>query len=209
MSCPDSSLCVHPWRHHQGYCYLTGKVPKSFLEANDDCIRQRANLAQITSDEVNTFVANLNGAQRVEQWIGYTDFHKPGEWIWTGDYSGASYSKWRHGYPKTEGEDCALILPDGTWVNRHCRTEQQYVCKRGKVIAAFGPFVRCGHCPPDPNPRVLTTSLILEWSGRVFWHASLCHCAIGLSVFDNWNQNDFPALLIFFLIEHDGMSTNS
>ena len=151
MSCPGSSHCVHPWRHHQGHCYLTGKVPKTFLKAHDDCKRQGAHLAQITADEENRFVSNLN--QGVEQWIGYF-MHMPREWIWHGidARSGNGYSKWRQGYPKTDNGDCGLILPNGTWVNRNCSAEQQYVCKRGKVIAAFGPFVRWGHCPPDQTP---------------------------------------------------------
>ena len=73
-----------------------------------------------------TYVLSVPLTSGVEiVWLGLTDLVREGRWVWNSNRQEATYFNWRHGAPDDShyfenGQDCAMILSDGTWDDHWC-----------------------------------------------------------------------------------------
>ncbi|CAG5119611.1 unnamed protein product, partial [Candidula unifasciata] len=132
-----SLTCHSGWHLYQDSCYSYGEGKVSWTNAQEFCRTYGGNLAEIGSDDEDTFVKNMLTTRKVYQaWIGGTDILHEGHWEWisTGnDFS--SYANWAPGQPDNSGsaEDCMQYQQStsGTyiWNDASCNNLFNFVCE--------------------------------------------------------------------------------
>ncbi|XP_038144839.1 galactose-specific lectin nattectin-like [Cyprinodon tularosa] len=93
--------CPLSWFSFGGRCYKYFGSRKTWGEAELLCVSKGGNLVSIHSQEeydfVNLLINRFDPTQRYT-WIGLTDFHREGGWIWS-DGSKYRFSIWSKGQP--------------------------------------------------------------------------------------------------------------
>ena len=106
----------------------------TWWEAELHCVSVGANLVSIHSLEehnfVNSLIKNFDPTQG-STWIGLTDIHKEGEWMWS-DGSKVSFTQWKTNEPNNYGgnEHC-VHTNSGTafkWNDSGCSHALTFVC---------------------------------------------------------------------------------
>uniref|UniRef100_A0A672J839 C-type lectin domain-containing protein n=1 Tax=Salarias fasciatus TaxID=181472 RepID=A0A672J839_SALFA len=137
--------CDQGWREYEGSCYFFSTEPKTWKEANADCLHRRSNLMSIQDEKefLSTYSKGTN------KWIGLK--HNPtGRYCWS-DGTPLSHTNWADGEPNNhEGrEECVEMVssPSGTyswWNDLNCDAHQDWICKivKGKepVEPRVAPF---------------------------------------------------------------------
>uniref|UniRef100_UPI0037E8D5A6 lactose-binding lectin l-2-like n=1 Tax=Semicossyphus pulcher TaxID=241346 RepID=UPI0037E8D5A6 len=126
--------CPMFWYNFNGRCYKYISTRLSWADAELHCVSQRANLVSIHSLAENNFVKNLiENFDHAEgyTWIGLSDVHKEGRWMWSDGSAVKSYF-WYEGEPNNDGgnEHCALsnYITPGRWNDGHCHLALPSVC---------------------------------------------------------------------------------
>uniref|UniRef100_A0A096LWI5 C-type lectin domain-containing protein n=1 Tax=Poecilia formosa TaxID=48698 RepID=A0A096LWI5_POEFO len=126
--------CPPFWFSFQGRCYKYFGSRVTWGEAELQCVRERANLVSIHSlnehNFVNLLIKNFDPT-RSWTWIGLTDIHKEGGWIWS-DGSKYRFSRWDSGQPDNfHGiENCGHTNfgSNFLWNDNVCSNKFAFVC---------------------------------------------------------------------------------
>jgi len=102
------------------------KAAATWTDAAAACTALGATLVTVTGADEDAFLVSIGATGA---WIGYTDTAVKGTFAWTsGD--GSTYADWGMGKPDTTaGDDCVVLLADGTWSNVPCSGTHAYVCQ--------------------------------------------------------------------------------
>jgi hypothetical protein len=105
--------------------------PKTFQEAEADCVAQGGHLVslhdQALHDLVNTYAFQVADDQ---WWVGLNDIASEGAFTWT-DGTPFDYTAWAGGEPNdANNEDCAHLAnwAGGGWNDIQCSAELRYIC---------------------------------------------------------------------------------
>ncbi|KAM3594816.1 uncharacterized protein V6R79_014479 [Siganus canaliculatus] len=142
--------CHPQWILHNSSCYFfsfleSESITKTWPDSRADCVRRGADLVIIDSKEeqefVSTSIENLRGTRDVWRngfWIGVTDTHTEGKWMWINNVTEVEERYWMEGEPNDHGrhgEDCgvAVYSPDNPWKSRYdgsCNTAKlHWLCE--------------------------------------------------------------------------------
>ncbi|XP_041823011.1 lactose-binding lectin l-2-like [Melanotaenia boesemani] len=126
--------CPMFWYNFNGRCYKYVASHMTWADAELHCVSEGANLVSIHSQEEHDFVNSLiksSDPTRKFTWIGLTDVHKEGGWIWS-DGSKVSFTIWSPGQPDhTYGlEHCVHTnwLNNFMWNEVMCSNAFAFVC---------------------------------------------------------------------------------
>ena len=116
--------------HDHAQDYVLVDTEKTWEDAKAHCVSEGMQLAVIKSSAENVAAAK---AANGEAWIGLHDIREENRWEWI-DGSAMGYSNWADGQPDDwkGAEDCAHIMPDGTWNDSHCGGLEKltFVCQK-------------------------------------------------------------------------------
>merc|ERR1712038_1714041 len=127
--------CSSGWSAFNGNCYKHFSEKKTWEDAEDECVKEKAHLVSIHSAEEHQFVAGQGGGLL---WLGgRRDSENREDWVWS-DRAPWGYTNWAEGEPNNHlgrNEDCALIYPDfgKKWNDFPCSSETTFVCKKGSM----------------------------------------------------------------------------
>ncbi|XP_030003825.1 lactose-binding lectin l-2-like [Sphaeramia orbicularis] len=126
--------CSGSWFSFNNRCYKYVASQMTWADAELHCVSQTANLVSIHSQEENAFVRTLIKSFDPAQgraWVGLTDAHKEGSWMWS-DGSSADFSVWHRGEPSNNGgkEHCVHLNfgQDKSWNDVPCSQSYASVC---------------------------------------------------------------------------------
>uniref|UniRef100_A0A096M7H6 C-type lectin domain-containing protein n=1 Tax=Poecilia formosa TaxID=48698 RepID=A0A096M7H6_POEFO len=126
--------CPLFWFSFEGRCYKYFGSRVTWGEAELQCVSEGANLVSIHSlnehNFVNFLIKNFDPT-RSQTWIGLTDMHKEGGWIWS-DGSKYRFSLWSPGQPDNDSgnEHCGHTNYGSNfyWNERVCSNTFAFVC---------------------------------------------------------------------------------
>ncbi|KAI4789516.1 hypothetical protein KUCAC02_035191 [Chaenocephalus aceratus] len=125
--------CPNFWSPFSGRCYKYFGTHTTWVQAELYCVSQGTNLVSIHSREEERFIRNLiNGADPAMRWtwIGLSDVHKQGTWMWS-DGSAVNSFFWAPGEPSTPVEErCVHInfAQSMDWNDLRCSDTLPSVC---------------------------------------------------------------------------------
>uniref|UniRef100_A0A914PU71 C-type lectin domain-containing protein n=1 Tax=Panagrolaimus davidi TaxID=227884 RepID=A0A914PU71_9BILA len=141
------SSCQPSWTYYNGFCYKVFDS-ETWLNAQERCKVDNANLTSIHTLEENLFIANLAYYQGVDgcdwhqqAWIGLFTEDKNAHWNWT-DGTPYDYAKWMVGHPNPPemNQNCGYIflascgtyqIKMGDFDNAPCSSVlSRFVCKK-------------------------------------------------------------------------------
>uniref|UniRef100_A0A2C9KE90 Macrophage mannose receptor 1-like n=1 Tax=Biomphalaria glabrata TaxID=6526 RepID=A0A2C9KE90_BIOGL len=138
-------------------CYIIYDTPRSWLEAQADCIQINGQLATVSDSITNAFITSELVNKESSYWIGLSD--KNGTYMWSSG-SMLQYTIWAPSHTGNEWNTCVAIRsqrPVGLWENLQCQQQQPYVCEtlRQGFVKPAPPTVpsatSLGPCPPQWN----------------------------------------------------------
>ena len=128
-SCPDG------WEPFEGKCYLWVTNRKStWTNAETFCKEVGGHLASITNAEVNKYMLDRVGQNKIKVWIGANDRKTEGTWEWT-DCSPFTFKDWVHPPTTLQTKDNCVELYNTTeyergWNDLECFIPLNFVCAR-------------------------------------------------------------------------------
>uniref|UniRef100_A0A8C1P0J6 C-type lectin domain-containing protein n=1 Tax=Cyprinus carpio TaxID=7962 RepID=A0A8C1P0J6_CYPCA len=137
MKCADSSMtnvcCIQKLSKEHCLYKITFPI-MNWIDAQIYCRTHYVDLATITDDTENTFLANiLSDVGLSDAWIG---LHK-NLWLWS-DNSSVSLSsvKWESGQPDNVNgnEDCVKASTEGLMADDSCSTPLPFYCREHRRI---------------------------------------------------------------------------
>merc|ERR1712038_1762123 len=153
--------CSSGWSAFNGNCYKHFTEKKTWEDAEDECVKEKAHLVSIHSAEEHQFVAGQGGGLL---WLGgRRDSENREDWVWS-DGAPWGYTNWAEGEPNNHlgrNEDCALIYPDfgKKWNDFPCSSETTFVCKKGSMEENNNHTVSWnGKCVRVTSTRLLPTN---------------------------------------------------
>lgn len=148
--CASINLSYAPWNDlpcsrkinyvcKKGSVHIYVKGPKTWADAEKDCVKRGGHLACISSKAENDMVmAEVRKRKMgVEVWIGLNDIDCEGNWKCVG-----SYMNFMRGEPNgARRENCVMTYSGtkypqyaGKWNDAPCNNKYQYVCQKGQGI---------------------------------------------------------------------------
>ncbi|XP_067467952.1 galactose-specific lectin nattectin-like [Thunnus thynnus] len=126
--------CPMFWFSFNGRCYKYVASHMTWADADFHCVSESATLVSIHCLEEERFVTslikNFDPAQG-STWIGFSDIHKEGRWIWS-DGSALDFAFWDNGQPNNYHgkEHCARKNYNGNlkWNDGPCSETLPFVC---------------------------------------------------------------------------------
>ncbi|XP_036001842.1 lactose-binding lectin l-2 [Fundulus heteroclitus] len=126
--------CPMFWFSFNDRCYKYFASRMTWGEAEIHCVSEGGNLVPIHSLEEHNFVNYLIqnfDANQGYTWIGLTDIHKEGSWIWS-EGSKHEFSNWNDGQPNNanEIEHCGHTNHgiNHLWNDEDCSAKLPFVC---------------------------------------------------------------------------------
>jgi hypothetical protein len=112
--------------------YLFCFVPRTFQQAEDDCVAKGGHLASIHDEETEEQLwdAALE-VQSASWWFGLHDLEVEGEYVWT-DGTPFDFEDWGDGEPNDSGEEDCVHWADwsgGRWNDMPCDFKAPYLCQ--------------------------------------------------------------------------------
>ena len=130
MGCSDHcmSSCPAGWEEEGQRCYFWSQEKTTWGQAEENCQKEGAHLASVTSQRVHDFLWRRKESQ---VWIGATDQKREKDWLWT-DCSVWNFTRWGKNQPNNQGnEDCGHIYNPTVvygWSDRKCEEMLRFVC---------------------------------------------------------------------------------
>uniref|UniRef100_A0A3P9N6F3 C-type lectin domain-containing protein n=1 Tax=Poecilia reticulata TaxID=8081 RepID=A0A3P9N6F3_POERE len=122
--------CPPFWYIFNGRCYKYVATLMTWADAEQHCVNQGANLVLNEHNFVNLLIKNFDPT-RSPTWIGLTDMHKEGGWIWS-DGCKYRFSRWDSGQPDNYhgNEHCGLTnyRSNFYWNDGVCSSKLAFVC---------------------------------------------------------------------------------
>jgi len=111
----------------QGRSYFIRVLPRSWPDADADCMAIGAYLAVPGDDDENQ---RLNTSHPADSWIGYSDRLVRGMFAWVNG-AAVGYTKWAATQPNgLPGENCvAIAFAGGYWDDADCGILRRYTCE--------------------------------------------------------------------------------
>ncbi|KAM5273526.1 asialoglycoprotein receptor 2-like [Ctenodactylus gundi] len=135
-----TECCPPNWIEHGGSCYWFSRAGLTWFKAEKYCQLEKGHLVVINSWDEQKFVMQHMGSFRA--WIGLTDSDGSWKWVDGSDYR-HSYKNWGfrqpdnwRGHELGGGEDCAEILPDGSWNDNFCQQVNRWACEMPQNITS-------------------------------------------------------------------------
>jgi hypothetical protein len=128
-SCPQCMSVPAMGGGTLAFCF----VPRSYSEAESDCLAQGGHLASIHSGaEQMDAVAGAFAVAQDQWWIGLNDLVAEGAYTWT-DGTPFDYEAWAGGEPNDAGgnEECGHLAQwaGGFWNDIPCQVAMRYICR--------------------------------------------------------------------------------
>ncbi|XP_054750997.2 macrophage mannose receptor 1-like [Lytechinus pictus] len=129
-----SQDCGSGWLKYQDTCFLLVSTLRPFQLARDYCQNNQAELAVITSRDMNTWLTQQISIYPEVFWIGLHDIQTDSSFEWVdGTPLDTSMANWAPGQPDNYdglGEDCAEMKPSGQWYDEQCLALNWFICSR-------------------------------------------------------------------------------
>ncbi|XP_045898361.1 lactose-binding lectin l-2-like [Micropterus dolomieu] len=135
----DHQVRVQPgnsvWQSFNGRYYKYVATQMTWADAELNCVSEGANLVSIHSLEEEDFVKsltkNVDHEVKARSWIGLSDVHKEGSWMWS-DGSAVDFDIWSPGQPDNArgNEHCVHInyVNDLKWNDIPCSMTRTSIC---------------------------------------------------------------------------------
>ncbi len=124
------SNCPMYWYNFNGRCHKYISTHMTWVDAELRCVSEGANLVSIHSQEEQNFVTSL--VRNFDPalgftWIGLSDIHKEGNWIWS-DGSPVNFIFWKAQEPNNMGDEDCVHLNYERWNDNKCDRMFPFVC---------------------------------------------------------------------------------
>ncbi|CAC5421972.1 unnamed protein product [Mytilus coruscus] len=126
--------CPQDWMLFMGHCYLFVYKKAIWSNAKNECQQKGGYLVKVESVAENLW---LISALKAEVWIGLNDIQTEGQWRWTSDNTGISFSYWQSHQPNSgRRENCVHYCKTGCgrnaygWNDLPCSRPQGYICEK-------------------------------------------------------------------------------
>ncbi|XP_059403948.1 ladderlectin-like isoform X2 [Carassius carassius] len=126
--------CESGWSAYKGRCFRFFNFPRSWIDAEKQCLGYDGNLASVHSYEEYIFVQIMikyQTQETTESWIGGYDAVSEGTWLWS-DGSKLDQEIWAPGQPdnSNRNEHCLMMnnQPSSNWNDNPCHIKKPYVC---------------------------------------------------------------------------------
>nr|XP_033498801.1 CD209 antigen-like protein 2 [Epinephelus lanceolatus] len=113
------SGCPSGWIPLNSSCYFfsyteSPNVEKNWPKSREDCKSRGADLVVIDYPEEQNFVSHtIDHMMAGGFWVGLTDMHTEGKWVWINNVTEVENRYWMDGEPNNvgyHGEDCAMVI---------------------------------------------------------------------------------------------------
>lgn len=138
---PKATGCPAEWKNFGNSCYYFETGNEMYEDAKQSCEETSALLVIINSKEEQQFLKKqINGKGGF--WIGLTDSEEENVWKWS-DGTMPTFTNWKIGQPDnwgdghTPGEDCAGLIPGGTWNDFPCDDVHGFICEKPRDQATL------------------------------------------------------------------------
>ncbi|XP_053376818.1 neurocan core protein-like [Mercenaria mercenaria] len=136
-----SDKCPEGWTYFENSCYIYNSTSTDWFSAQDECIKDKGYLVEITKAAKNAFLVGLrNKSQVADAWIGLL----AQRWVVTDTV--VSFTNWANGQPSYDPvpldwvngqsggdpdslEQCAEMLKSGKWNDLVCGEKRAYFCE--------------------------------------------------------------------------------
>nr|XP_058963445.1 uncharacterized protein LOC131790274 isoform X1 [Pocillopora verrucosa] len=140
--------CPSTWYFYGSSCYKGSKSVSSWKAAKEDCHVSDGYLIKIDDAPENNFTKvflQITGLTTTNEyvWIGLSDIHHEGRFVWEVDNSTVNFTNWAKRQPDNwnDSEDCVVVGAEkyfGLWKDQKCDRWFLYICERpASGIACF------------------------------------------------------------------------
>nr|XP_054750502.1 macrophage mannose receptor 1-like [Lytechinus pictus] len=153
----SDGYCEQDWIEYGSHCYLfmtnIDEVPRTWSEANEDCVANKATLLTVHSEDENYFILRQLQLRSADDDTTKTHVEAAGD-LWLGvlrndeggfeylDYEPVDYVNWGTGEPHNgQNTDCVVMQTDivGHWASSQCDILNKYGCKKAKLPVTPSP----------------------------------------------------------------------
>lgn len=130
-----AEACERGWTQDpMGNCLKISQVPRTWHEAQSDCMRQQGHILRIEDQSYNEMVTYMS--PDMDMWIGY---ESPKNTVSFFDSTGRSavYSNWSDATnSRPSSANCAFMAAysEGQWKHQSCTEKLPYVCQKTQRI---------------------------------------------------------------------------
>ncbi|XP_062583691.1 type-2 ice-structuring protein-like [Saccostrea cucullata] len=132
-----SSSDISPWRVFGKKQYLQIKDKIKWIDAQLECKKLGAKLAEIETTQENAFLKNYAKENNYgNAFIGGTDAFSHNTWRWSTTFEPITFSDWAPGKPDASTRDECLALNtiyDMSWDDFECDASFSFICERKMV----------------------------------------------------------------------------
>uniref|UniRef100_A0A8C9X2V9 C-type lectin domain-containing protein n=1 Tax=Sander lucioperca TaxID=283035 RepID=A0A8C9X2V9_SANLU len=126
-----STQCDKGWSLHGERCFRYFPAPTSWAAAEKSCLGFHGNLASVNNADEEHWIQRL--ARKKRTWIGGTDAHQEGHWVWS-DGTPFKYVNWCRKEPNNArgNQHCLQInyTAKNCWDDNNCKVRKGYVCAK-------------------------------------------------------------------------------
>ncbi|XP_065133122.1 C-type lectin domain family 4 member C-like isoform X1 [Paramisgurnus dabryanus] len=137
--CPEKNF-IETWVKDRDKFYVLSNDIMNWNSSRERCQALGGDLVIISSKEEQSFFADRIGASQVLYWIGLTDSHMEGKWMWVDNTSlnenpGSFWTAPPDNFISAEypdGEDCVVLngrTKDALWGDVSCFREERRICE--------------------------------------------------------------------------------
>ncbi|XP_071769192.1 uncharacterized protein LOC139922567 [Centroberyx gerrardi] len=120
--------CRQGWIKFNSSCYYIASESKNWDKSRQDCRDRGADLAIINSKEEQNFLTRFHD----RTWIGLSDKHAEGKWMWVDGTFLVGAGFWQDGEPNDHSgvEDCVEVSRGGDgWNDLRCSERLSWACE--------------------------------------------------------------------------------
>jgi len=150
-----NKTCDNGWKQYMSYCYQYSNHQSRWIDARKRCQNSGADLAKITSRDVQDFVFRLRLDQKsFNIWIGLQQqvVGNTKTFVWTDGSHLGSFYFWSRDEPRKGQNICVEMLhsdTNGRWGTGECTAttskHSSYVCQKAAVCGTLGNNCSSGH----------------------------------------------------------------
>ena len=126
----DHDVCKTGWKYQGDYCIFYSSVEMNWHDANDYCLREGSKLAEPESRKAMRTLTDQLPRARDRWWLGASDLHDEGVWMWEDSRRPMADLEWSAGEPnnKNGNEHCVEIIFDSLLNDQNCEYLAYPIC---------------------------------------------------------------------------------